>query len=148
MDCSRMLQKNVHFFYYYRRMLNKILRPCRIPVVNGKIRKLKIATNCMKSIWNTLLTTAVPLIGMLLFKTISASRPQDVGMHPSWSAALQLLSCLHWAALVYEEKSKTSPDWLWRERGHLMHSVNIRTLDMYPSFNHPLSGAVWGRHHT
>lgn len=30
-------------------------------------------------------------------------------------------------------QSKTSPDWLRLQRGHLMHSVNRRTLDMYPS---------------
>lgn len=41
-------------------------------------------------------------------------------------------------------ESKTSPDWLWLVRGHLMHSVNIGTLRMNPGFNQPRSGVVGG----
>lgn len=45
-------------------------------------------------------------------------------------------------ARVYVCQSKSSPDWLRLQRGHLMHSVNRRTLDMYPSSGRRSSAAL------
>lgn len=39
---------------------------------------------------------------------------------------------------------KTSPDWLWLRRGHLMRSVNKATLQLITWSNQQLSWARWG----
>ncbi|KAK2919780.1 hypothetical protein Q8A73_001984 [Channa argus] len=45
-------------------------------------------------------------------------------------------------------ESKTPPDWLWPERGHLMRSVNTGISRMNTRFNQVPSDAGWGRHRT